>query len=123
MRIVHPINLTSIGNIVDYFNAIVNDRVLNQTTQFNANKAFRDSFCSSVEGLDASLKAISVGTSFQKPPSEIKLYITGISKLAEATVQYMADTKIPVEENVPSIQEDRTLLEQVTKLQSFGTTG
>lgn len=88
-------------------------------TRMEANRAFRDSFSSSVDGVESVLKALSVGSPFFQPPSEITVSQSGIIPLVDATINYMADSKIPLEEGAQNRAEDRDVLLSVTKLQVY----
>lgn len=89
------------------------------STRMEANRAFRDSFSSSVDGVENALKSLSVGSSFFQPPSEITVSQAGIPELVEATINYMADTKIPCEEGAQDRTGDREVLLSVTRLQVY----
>lgn len=105
------------ANQAERFRVKKNEQTYND--RMTANRALRDSFCSDIEGMDVALKAMAVGASFQKPPAEVAVKYTGISELAEATVEHMSDCKIQPEEGHVDRENDRRLIETVTKLQVY----
>lgn len=94
-----------------------NEDTYNQ--RMESNRAFRDSFSSSVDGVETALKSLSVGASFFKPPSEVVISQSGIQPLTEATINFMADMKVPTQEGQVDRENDEVVLNRVTHLQMY----